>query len=156
MLYILFNNILSIYNLNSFQHRFLFRLHIYIYKIIHYKNSPRNLSSQFLFNSALNKKYNLRNINDFYIPSIGVYNESGSKKFIYFFSKFINEIMTRDDIELNLQFYKARVKNNINLLFIDFVSIFTNFDLKFKTFYDIKLGQKVLFDPIEIYIITLY
>ena len=64
--------------------------------------------------------------------------------------------MTRDDIELNLEFYKARVKNNINLLFIDFVSIFTNFDLKFKTFYDIKLGQEVLFDPIEIYIITLY
>jgi DNA topoisomerase-2 len=25
--------------------------------------------------------------------------------------------MTRDDIELNLEFYKARVKNNINLLF---------------------------------------
>ena len=49
--------------------------------------------------------------------------------------------MTRDDIELNLEFYKARVKNNINLLFIDFVSIFTNFDLKFKTFYDIKLKR---------------
>ena len=49
--------------------------------------------------------------------------------------------MTRDDIELNLEFYKARVKNNINLLFIDFVSIFKNFDLKFKTFYDIKLKR---------------
>jgi len=59
------NNLLSIYSLNSYQHRILFRLHIYIYKIIHYKNSPRNLSSQFLFNSALNKKYNLRNINDY-------------------------------------------------------------------------------------------
>jgi len=129
------NNLLSIYNLNSFQHRILFKLHIYIYKIIHYKNSPRNLSSQFLFNSALNKKYNLRNINDFYIPSIGVYNEVGSKQFIYFFSKFINEIMTTE-------FYKARVKNNINLLFIDFVSIFTNFDLKFKTFYGINTKKK--------------
>ena len=95
----------------------------------------------FLFNSALNKKYNLRNINDYYIPSIGVFNETGSKQFIYFFSKFINEIMTRDDIELNLEFYKARVKKNINLLFIDFISIFTNFDLKFKTFYDIKLKR---------------
>ena len=41
--------------------------------------------------------------------------------------------MTRDDIELNLEFYKARVKKNINLLFIDFISIFTNLkDLRFK------------------------
>ena len=100
------NNLLSIYNLNSFQHRILFRLHF-----------------------------------DYYIPSIGVFNEIGSKQFIYFFSKFINEIMTRDDIELNLEFYKARVKKKINLLFIDFISIFTNFDLKFKTFYDIKLKR---------------
>jgi hypothetical protein len=135
------NNLLSIYSLNSYQHRILFRLHIYIYKIIHYKNSPRNLSSQFLFNSALNKKYNLRNINDYYIPSIGVFNEIGSKQFIYFFSKFINEIMARDDIELNLELYKAKVKKNINLLFLDFIAIFTNFDLKFKTFYDIKLKK---------------
>ena len=51
--------------------------------------------------------------------------------------------MTRDDIELNLEFYKARVKKNINLLFIDFISIFTNFDLKFKTFYDIKPKKKL-------------
>jgi len=50
-------------------------------------------------------------MNDYYI---GVFNEIGSKQFIYFFSKFINKIMTRDDIdELNLEFYKARVKKNI-------------------------------------------
>ena len=120
----------------------LFRLHIYIYKIIHYMNSPRNLSIQFLFNSAFNKKYNLRNINDFYIPSIGVYNDNGSKKFIYFFSKFIYEIMTRHDIELNIELFKARVKNNINLLSIDFINIFKNFNLKIKTFYDNKLKNK--------------
>jgi hypothetical protein len=49
--------------------------------------------------------------------------------------------MARDDIELNLELYKAKVKKNINLLFLDFISIFTNFDLKFKTFYDIKLKK---------------
>jgi hypothetical protein len=63
---------------------------------------------------------------------------------IYFFSKFINEIMARDDIELNLELYKAKVKKNINLLFLDFIAIFTNFDLKFKTFYDIKLKKKLI------------
>jgi len=46
------NNLLSIYSLNSYQHRILFRLHIYIYKIIHYKNSPRNFS-------ILHKTYNV-------------------------------------------------------------------------------------------------
>lgn len=49
--------------------------------------------------------------------------------------------MARDDIELNLELYKAKVKKNINLLFLDFIGIFTNFDLKFKTFYDIKLKK---------------
>ena len=85
----------------------------------------------FLFNSALNKKYNLRNINDYYIPSIGVFNETGSKQFIYFFSKFINELC-RNDIEIDYSFYKIRIKNNINLLFLKFVEVFVKFDLKFK------------------------
>jgi len=52
----LWNNHLDIYNLYSFQHRILFRLHTHIYKILHFNNSPRNLSNQFIFNSALNNK----------------------------------------------------------------------------------------------------
>jgi hypothetical protein len=56
----------------------------------------------------------------------------------------VNLLMARDDIELNLELYKAKVKKNINLLFLDFIGIFTNFDLKFKTFYDIKLKKKLI------------
>jgi hypothetical protein len=128
----LWNNQLSYYNINSFQHRILFRLNTYIYKILHYKNSPRNLSKLFIFNSALNKKYSLRNTNDLYIPSIGRYNDNGEKQFDYFFSKFINEIMSKNEIELDFDLFKTRAKNNINLLFLDFVVIFINFDLNFK------------------------
>jgi hypothetical protein len=128
----LWNNQLSYYNINSFQHRILFRLNTYIYKILHYKNSPRNLSKLFIFNSALNKKYSLRNTNDLYIPSIGRYNDNGEKQFYYFFSKFINEIMSKNEIELDFDLFKTRAKNNINLLFLDFVVIFINFDLNFK------------------------
>jgi hypothetical protein len=128
----LWNNQLSYYNINSFQHRILFRLNTYIYKILHYKNSPRNLSILFIFNSALNKKYSLRNTNDLYIPSIGRYNDNGEKQFDYFFSKFINEIMSKNEIELDFDLFKTRAKNNINLLFLDFVVIFINFDLNFK------------------------
>ena len=50
--------------------------------------------------------------------------------------------MTRHDIELNIELFKARVKNNINLLSIDFINIFKNFNLKIKTFYDNKLKNK--------------
>jgi hypothetical protein len=65
-------------------------------------------------------------------PSIGRYNDNGEKLFDYFFSKFINEIMSKNEIELDFDLFKTRAKNNINLLFLDFVVIFINFDLNFK------------------------
>jgi hypothetical protein len=64
--------------------------------------------------------------------SIGRYNDNGEKQFDYFFSKFINEIMSKNEIELDFDLFKTRAKNNINLLFLDFVVIFINFDLNFK------------------------
>jgi hypothetical protein len=129
----LWNNHLDIYNLYSFQHRILFRLHTYIYKILHFNNSPRNLSNQFIFNSALNKKYSLRNLNDLYVPSISIFNDNGNKQFNYFFSRFINEIMNANEIETDFDIFKSKIKTNINSLFLDFMVSFPNFDLKFKT-----------------------
>ncbi len=129
------NKKLNKYKLNSFQHRILVKLHTYIYKILHYCNSPRNLSNQFIFKYDLNKKYSLRNENDLYIPSIGIYNQNGTKQFIYFFSKFINEIMTLDKINFNFKVFKSETNNNIINLFLKFIKIFVSFDLKFKPMY---------------------
>ena len=127
----IWNNYLTKYNLYSFQHRLLFRLHIYIYKIFHNNDSPHNLLNSFVFNRELNKKYNLRNLSDLHIPSKSIFNDFGERSFSYFFSKFINELC-RNDIEIDYSFYKIRIKNNINLLFLKFVEVFVKFDLKFK------------------------
>jgi len=91
--------------------------------------------NQFIFKYDLNKKYSLRNENDLYIPSIGIYNQNGTKQFIYFFSKFINEIMTLDKINFNFKVFKSETNNNIINLFLKFIKIFVSFDLKFKPMY---------------------
>ena len=41
-------------------------------------------------------------------------------------------LLCRNDIEIDYSFYKIRIKNNINLLFLKFVEVFVKFDLKFK------------------------
>ena len=65
---------------------------------------------------------------------IGIFNDNGNKQFNYFFSSFINEIMNSDEIETDFDIFKLfDVKKNINLLFIDLMVSFPNFDLKFKT-----------------------
>ena len=40
--------------------------------------------------------------------------------------------MIKDDFELNLKLFKSKVKNSIDILFLDFIKIFENFDLKYK------------------------
>jgi hypothetical protein len=40
--------------------------------------------------------------------------------------------LSKNEIELDFDLFKTRAKNNINLLFLDFVVIFINFDLNFK------------------------
>ena len=129
------NNQLLNYNLNSFQHRILLRLSTFVYKILHENNSPLNLSCQFVFNYTLDKKYSLRNLNHLHIPAIGTCNEYGIKQFIYFFSKFINEIMIIENLELNFQIFKSITKNNLDNLFLKFIKVFVSFDLKFKPLY---------------------
>jgi hypothetical protein len=41
--------------------------------------------------------------------------------------------MNADEIETDFDFFKSRIKKNINSLFLDFMVSFPNFDLKFKT-----------------------
>ena len=49
----------------------------------------------------------------------------------YFFPKFINSLCI-NELSLTFPHYLKNKKNNINLLFIDFVKLFPKFDLSYK------------------------
>jgi hypothetical protein len=128
-----YNNKLQQIGLFNFQHRFIQRTSLFIHKILNLSSSPPNLKNKFIFNSNLNKHHLLRNSTDLYVPSIGKFNHYGEETFEYFFSKFINNLII-NDINLNFTFFKSRIMNNINLIFILFTNIFNKFDLNFKNF----------------------
>ncbi len=41
--------------------------------------------------------------------------------------------MNANEIEIDSDIFKTKIKKNINSLFLDFMVSFSNFDLKFKT-----------------------
>ena len=53
--------------------------------------------------------------------------------FQYFFTKFFNELII-NEIGLTKSTFIQRIKNNSNLLFIRFSSIFPKFDLNYKNY----------------------
>ncbi len=57
----------------------------------------------------------------------------GESTFAFFFPKFINNICV-EDIHQRFSFFKSIIFNNINRLFLDFVSFFPKFDLINKNF----------------------
>ena len=63
------------YGINSFKHRSLLRLSMFIYKILKSNDSPINLVKTFKKNSQLNKRYALRNVNKLTIPCNGKFND---------------------------------------------------------------------------------
>jgi hypothetical protein len=65
---------------------------------------------------------------------------------IIFFSRFIDEIMNADKIVTDFDIFKFNIiKRKINLLFIEFMISFPNFDLKFKTIKSFKLLNLFIF-----------
>ena len=125
------NNTLEKYGINAFQHRYITRFSTYIHKLFNNFDSPTNLFDSFSFNRDINKKHNLRNIHHLHIPSLSKFNSQEAETFTYFFSKFINAFFLLD-LTLNFSLFKTRVKNNINLIFLEFVETNPKFDLMFK------------------------
>ena len=93
------NNKILHYNLDCFQHRVIKRLSRFIYKTINFSDSPIRLKSILVRNCSKNLIYNLRNSNQYIVPSKGKYNEYREKTFDYFYSIFINNFLIS-----NLQF----------------------------------------------------
>ena len=104
------------------------------YKILKFDDSPINLVNVFIKNSQLNKRYALRNANNFTIPSKGKFNDYKEETFSYFFSQFINEVIG-DFTEYKISYFKLTIKQNIKHYFILFVKIFNKFDLNFRVYY---------------------
>ena len=124
---IVVNNFLEKYGLFSFQHRVILKLFSFSHKILNNCNSPTGLSSQLKKNSSLNKNYNLRNKDKFFIPSIN--KNCGEDTFAYFFSNLFNKFLKEDDFLLKSKFFTRRIFNNINLIFNDFLVLFPKFSI---------------------------
>lgn len=128
------NNALEYYGLQAFQHRIIIRVSTYIHKLYNSANAPANLVKNFIFNRDSGKNYSLRNSNKLIVPGIGKYNDYAVDTFSYFFSKLINELLI-NDLLISEVLFRLRLKNNINRLFLIFISTFSKFDINFKTIY---------------------
>ena len=132
--YILNNKIIH-YNLDCFQHRLIKRLSRFIYKTINFSDSPIRLKSILVRNCSKNLIYNLRNSNQYIVPSKGKYNEYREKTFDYFYSIFINNFLI-SNLQFDYNSFNRWIDNNINLIFVKFCKIFINFDIFYKKIYN--------------------
>jgi hypothetical protein len=113
----------------AFQHRLIHRSIIFVYKL-HLSNGSKNLKDAMTLNSDLQKQHSLRNLNQFAIPSISKYNDYGKNTFNYIFSRISNEF--GDYLNINtLSLLKIIVKNNINLIFIRFLTLEEKLDVNY-------------------------
>ena len=128
-----FNSNLEKLNINCFVHRLIIRLSNFIYSIMKNPNAPEELKSKLVYNYQLNRPYKLRNEVQLSIPPKSKFNDYGERVFAHFYSKFINNLII-DEIGLTPNTFDARIKNNVNFLYLKFVKTFEKFDLKFVNF----------------------
>ena len=57
----------------------------------------------------------------------------GEDTFNFFINKLLNKFCI-DDLKLNLNFFKKRIYNNINLIFFNFIDYFPKLNLYYKEF----------------------
>jgi hypothetical protein len=125
-----FNIFLEKYNLKCFQHRMIFRLAIFIYKVIKNSNSALNIKNNLIYNKDMNKNYNLRNLNHLYIKPICNFNNYGFNTFENIFCKFHNLFLYKD-MHFNLNNIKIKIDVNINIIFTEFLKEFNKFDVNY-------------------------
>ena len=127
------NNLLNNFKLDCFQHRIIKRLSSFIYKVLNYKESPKQLRSYLYQNVSLAKPYNLRNKFDYVLPLKGNFNDKMEETFQHFFPKFMNCFL-KEDLNLKFRLYTIRINNNVNRIFLEFLNKFQRFDLNYKNF----------------------
>jgi len=125
-----FNNFLGKYNLFTFQHRLIYRIFIFIHKIMNSYNSPILLKEMISKYDSAQQKYSFRKVPLFNLPRTRTH--YGEDTFGYFINKFLNKYCA--DLDLNLNFYKKRIFNNINIIFLNFIEHFPKLNIYYKEF----------------------
>jgi len=120
-----YNNFLEKYNLFTLQHRIVYRIFCFSFNLFNNKSSPSNLTSKII--PSEKPKYNLRKKLACAEPALK--NDYGENTFKFFFSKLLNNFISKDDLLLKFDFFKKRTFNNINIIFDNFKLIFSKFDV---------------------------
>ena len=128
--FISLNNNLSEYGLECLQHKIIIRLSRFIYKTINVNDTPAGLRTILIRNCSKKLNYDLRNKDEYLVPSKGKFNDYKEKTFDYFFSKFINSFLL-NELKFNFPLFCKRIENNINILFIKFCKIFSKFEIDY-------------------------
>jgi len=93
--------------------------------------APKLLKDQIKINLIVHKGgYNLRNKFQVNQP-LRIYNHYSESKFVYFYSKFINNFIL-NDLKVNFYTFKKVLYNNLNNRFVKFCQIFPKFNLWLK------------------------
>lgn len=120
-----YNNFLEKYNLFTLQHRIVYRIFCFSYNLFNNKCSPTGLTSKII--PSEKTKYDFRKKASCAEPALK--NHYGENTFRFFFSKLLNNFISKDDLLLKFNFFKTRTFNNINIIFDNFKLIFSKFDI---------------------------
>ena len=128
------NNLLESYGLSNFQHRVILRMLVFTQTLLKAKENlsgPINLTKQLIRNNELCKGYELRNIHEISTSQISNLNSFGENTFNFIYCRLANKFCIHET-DISINFYKTRVKNNINIIFTEFVKCWPKLDLNYK------------------------
>ena len=125
------NNFLEKYGLFSLTHRIICKLFNFSYKIAN-SEVLIELKSKLTLKEKNSNKYDLRNKVTNVVPFAK--NRFGEATFGYFFNKLLNNFPNFVDSSLKKSLFSIRVFNNVNIICLKFISIFTKFNLNIFNF----------------------
>ena len=124
------NDFLHKYNIFAFEHRILYRLFLFSYKLLKDDAAPENLKSQLKLNSTRNLKHDLRN-KDKLIVQPPENNKYGESTFGNFFPHFIN-LFSNEFLCSPISIFKTTVLKKFDSHYEQFIKKFSKFNLKYK------------------------
>lgn len=91
---------------------------------------PKILTNLLKKNNELDKGYMLRNLQEIATQQISDLNNFGENTFNFIYCRIANAFCVHES-EIDINFYKIRVKNNINVIFLEFIEQWPKFDLSY-------------------------
>jgi hypothetical protein len=140
-----YNIQLEKFGLHAFEHRLVLKLATFAHKIINNVSAPVCLKDGLKKKLDVSTTIHLRErlqatathqivgINSRHKDSLVSSKATTYTSFSHFFTNFVNNLVV-EDIHLGFSFFKTKIINNINLIFIKFFDFFPDFNLKNKNF----------------------